>query len=139
MSPILLSVLIGLAIIGHGIGHVLGVMSALGFQLTPQHSSESWLLTRILGKLISRAVLFTVFATATIFLIMGGLGINGWLVPFDRWAWLTTVGSILSIVGLVLFPKAFPSIFPNVIGALVVDITALLTIYWWHWPPVLFK
>jgi hypothetical protein len=110
----------------------------MGFQLTPQHSSESWLLTKLLGKAVSRVLLFIVFAGATIFLIGGGLGSNDWLVPFDRWAWLTAVGSILSIIGLVLFPKAFPTIFPNLVGAIAVDIAALLTIYWWHWPAALF-
>jgi len=138
MSPNLLIVVIGIVIIGHGIGHVLGLMSALGFQFTPQHSSESWLLTKLLGKAVSRVLLFIVFAGATIFLIGGGLGSNDWLVPFDRWAWLTAVGSILSIIGLVLFPKAFPTIFPNLVGAIAVDIAALLTIYWWHWPAALF-
>jgi hypothetical protein len=139
MSGNLLNILIGIVIIGHGIGHVMGLMSALGFQLTPQHSSNSWLFTRLLGRTASRAVMFIIFAAATIFLIAGGLGSNGWLLPFDRWAWLTASGSILSIAGLVLFPKAFPTVFPNLVGAVAVDIAALLTIYWWHWPSPLFN
>jgi hypothetical protein len=138
MSLNLLQIIIGIVIIGHGIGHVLGVISALGFQLTPQHSSDSWLFTRFLGKTITRSLMFIIFLATTLLLIAGGLGSNGWLIPFDRWSWLTAVGSIFSILGLVLFPKAFPTIFPNVVGAFVVDIAALLSIYWLHWPPGLF-
>jgi hypothetical protein len=47
--------------------------------------------------------------------------------------------SILSIAALLLFPKGFPTVIPNVIGALLVDAAVLIMMWWQNWPAALFK
>ena len=135
MSTSSLRIIIAIVLIAHGIGHVLGVLAALGNKLTPSHSARSWLLTNMLGETISRVLVFVIFLTATLGFIGAGLGMFNWLVPGSMWQQLAIGASVLSLVGLALFLNVFPTIFPNWIGANAVNVAGLLSLLWLHWPP----
>jgi hypothetical protein len=135
MSLPTLRILIAVVLIAHGLGHALGMMSAAGLELTQFHSSKSWLRTGILGSKAGRVIEFLIFISALLGFAGGGLGLLGWQVPQEMWQQLTVVAAILSLVGLVLFPHAFPTLFPNVAGALAVDIAVLVCLLWLKWPP----
>jgi hypothetical protein len=135
MNPATLRIIIAIVIIAHGIGHCLGVVPAFGVKLTPTHSAKSWLFTGIIGETGSRILIALIFSAAIVGFIGAGLGMFGWLVPGSMWMKLAAWSSILSIAGLVLFVNAFPTVFPNLVGAMAVNIAVLISLYWLHWPP----
>jgi hypothetical protein len=135
MSTETLRIIIAIVLIAHGIGHSLGILPAIGMKLTEAHSSDSWLLTRLLGSTISRVLALILFLGALIGFIGAGLGLFDWLVPSDLWQQLSVWASIISLVGLAIFPNAFPAIFPNLVGAVGLDIAVLVAVLWLKWPP----
>ena len=135
MSTSTLRIIIAIVLIGHGIGHVLGVLAAFGVKLTPTHSAKSWLLTGALGEMVSRGLAFVIFLAATLGFIAAGLGMFGWLVPESLWQQLAIWASVISLVGLILFINAFPTFFPNWIGANAVNVAVLVLLLLAHWPP----
>ena len=135
MSPLALRILIAVVLIAHGLGHALGMMPSAGLEITRFHSSKSWLLTGILGIKVSRVIEFTIFLAALLAFVGRGLGLLGWEATQGTWQQLSVIAAIISLVGLVLFFRAFPTLFPNVAGALAVDIGVLVCILWLKWPP----
>lgn len=118
----------------HGIGHVLGIMAALNLSNLEGWSSQSWLLTRLLGDTVARAISFVLFLAALVGSIAAALALLGWLLPHEWWRSLAVVSAASSLVALGLFWNAFPSFFPNKIGAIVVDVTVLVCILVADWP-----
>ena len=58
--------------------------------------------------------------------------VMGWL-PAASFTPVAIVSSVVSLVGLLLFPVAFPTF--STIGALVVDLGVLVAVGWYHWLP----
>jgi hypothetical protein len=56
----------------------------------------------------------------------------GWL-PVAWWAPLAVGSAIVSLVGLLLFPLAFPTV--STIGAFAVDVVVLVAVLWTDWEP----
>lgn len=139
MSSGLIKIVAAVVLIAHGIGHVLGLWAAIGKSMTETQSSRSWLLSPVLGGTIPQIIMFILFLAALIGFIGAGLGIFDWLVPADRWLDWAVWASFLSIAALVLFPRGFPTLFPNVIGALLVDVVVLVFMWRQHWPSALFE
>jgi hypothetical protein len=137
MSTSTLRIIIAVVFLGHGLGHVLGVLAALGFKLTPKHSADSWLLTGIVGEKISRGLVFVIFLAGTLAYVGAGLGLFGWLVSVSMWAQWAVWAAVISLAGLALFFNAFPTFFPNWVGANAVNIAVLVALLWLHWPPAL--
>jgi hypothetical protein len=138
MSPNLLRILIAILLLAHGIGHVLGILAGFGVQFTPHHNAQSWLLTKLLGEGISKVIAMILFAGALIAFAASGLALFKVVLPFSAWSQYALIAAILSTVSLALFPRAFPTIFPNVIGALAVNAAVLVSVLWVHWPADLF-
>ena len=130
-----LRIIIAIVLSAHGIGHVLGLLAALGIKPTPSHLARSWLLTNLLGAATSRVLVFVIFLAATLGFVSAGLGMFDWLVPGSMWQQLAIGSSVLSLMGLTLFLNAFPSIFPNWIGANAVNVAVLVSLLWLRWPP----
>ncbi|MGD8602976.1 MAG: hypothetical protein PVF49_00240 [Anaerolineales bacterium] len=139
MSSDIVRLIVAVVFIGHGIGHGLGIWAALGNSLTKYHSSSSWLLGRLLGERISRVFMLLLFLAAMVGFVGAGLGLFDWLVSSHVWLNWAVWASILSIAALLLFPKGFPTVIPNVIGALLVDAAVLIMMWWQNWPAALFK
>ena len=59
MSATTLRIIIALVFFVHGVGHVMGIMPALGISTVKGWSSRSWLLTPLLGESISRLISLT--------------------------------------------------------------------------------
>ena len=130
-----LRLLIAIVLIIHGIGHAWGIMSAFGVTLTKLHSAYSWVLTKPLGSATTSIIAFLIFLLALIGFVAGGLSLMSWLIPHSAWQQLVIWSSIVSIVGLMLFQHAFPFVFPNVVGAIIIDIAALVCLICFKWPP----
>lgn len=134
MSIEILRIIIAIVLIAHGIGHVMGIMTAAGMKLSDSTSPDSWLLTRILGDTIPRILAVIIWGLATIGFIAAGMGLLNFLVPFESWQDLAIGSSIISLLALILFPFGLATTF-NKVGAVVIDVAVLVSLLWLNWPP----
>jgi len=125
MSASTIRIITGLLLIVHGIGHSLAFFPALNISSTENWHFRSWLLSGLLGDNGSRVVIIILFAVPFIGFIAAGLGVFGILVPHAIWQNLALVSAVVGLVALALFWNAFPTFFPNKIGAIVVDLLVL--------------
>jgi hypothetical protein len=126
-------IVIGLVLLGHGIGHSMGIIQVFKVAaVNPSWDGRSWLLTAAAGTAVTQAVGVMLWSVATVgFVALAGV-VFGWL-PESWWVPLGVISSIASLVGLVLFPLAFPTF--STLGALAVDIVVLVAVVWYHWVP----
>ena len=134
MSPQLLRTIISLALIVHGIGHIMGILPAIGVASTESWHYRSWLLTNAIGDSASKILGIVIWTVATIGFIAAGAGALGWSATAGYWRAITVICSIVSLVGLFLFWNAFVMLFPNKIGAIAVNVVALVGILFANWP-----
>jgi len=137
MSVDMLRMVVAVVLGMHGIGHILALFPILGFPLTDEHSNRSWILTPILGDFLSSLFLLLLFLAATIAFLGAAMALFDWQIVFALWQLLALGGAAISLLGLLLYPRAFPTLFPNVIGAVLVDVAVLTALLWLHWPPEL--
>ena len=134
MSGTTLRIIIALVFFVHGVGHVMGIMPALGLSSVKGWSSRSWLLTPLLGETLSRVISFVLFLAALVGFLAAALGLMGWLVPHDSWRTLAVVSAVISLVAIVLFWNAFVALIPNKVGAIAVDLATLICLLMLNWP-----
>ncbi len=134
MSNQTLRIIISLVLIAHGIGHWMGIMTAVGAIKTDNWHSRSWLLTDSLGDSTARIVALVLWIVAFIGFLAAGTGTLGWSVTEDSWRTLAVIAAVISLVALVLFWNAFAVLFPNKIGAIAVNIATLVAILLADWP-----
>lgn len=123
-------IIIAVILIAHGLGHGLGMLAAIGVKLSPTHSPDSWLFTRLLGDTGARIIGFVIWLLALVGFVGAGLGLLGWLVPAASVPALAIGASVISLAGLALFWNAFPFFFPNKVGVIVVDVAVLVYLIW---------
>lgn len=125
MSESTIRIITGIVLIAHGIGHIMALLPAMNITSTESWHYRSWLLTRLLGDTLSRVLVILLFGAALIGFIAAGLGLFGWLVPHSAWITLAIYSSVISLVALGLFWNAFVALFPNKVGAIVVNLVTL--------------
>jgi hypothetical protein len=129
----MLKIVIALVLLGHGIGHSTGLLQAFKVaNVNPQWHGESWILTGLTGATVTQ-VIGTVLWTAAMvgFAALAGV-VVGWL-PASWWEPLALGSALISLVGLLFFPVAFPVF--STIGAVVVNVAVLGAVLWYHWTP----
>jgi hypothetical protein len=144
MSGSTLRIVIAGVLCFHGIGHLMGVIPALGLvrigESSPDAlknwSSRSWLLTGLLGRTGANVVCAVLFATASICAVGAGLGLLGWLVPHQSWRTLAIVSAVVSLVAVALYWNGLMLFFPHKVGALSVDVATLVCLLVANWPSV---
>jgi hypothetical protein len=134
MSGTTLRIIIALVFLVHGVGHVMGIMPAVGLSSVKGWSSRSWLLTPLLGDTIARIISIVLFAAALVGFLAAALGLMGWLVPHDSWRTLAIASAVISLIALALFWNAFVSFIPNKLGAIAVDVATLVCLLVLNWP-----
>jgi hypothetical protein len=134
MDPKTVRIIYAIVIFVHGIGHSMGVMPLFGLGSETWHS-DSWLLTNLLGKQVTRVLGALIWAATTFGFLAVGLGIFGWGIPQSAWRTLAIVFSLVSLAGLFFFWNAFAAFF-NKAGAIMVDLVCLIGILLFNWPPV---
>ncbi len=129
----MLRILIALVLLAHGIGHSMGLLAVFKIAtVNPAWDGESWLLTGAAGRMATQAIAVLVWTVAIVGFTALAAMVMGWLPA----AWFTPVAivsSVVSLVGLLLFPVAFPTF--STIGAMLVDLGVLLAVGWYHWLP----
>jgi hypothetical protein len=129
-----LRILVPLALILHGIGHWMGILTAVGIIKTDSWNTHSWLLTDSLGDTPTRILALVIWVIAFVGFLAAGAGAWGWSVTEGSWRTMAVVCAVLSLVGLLLFWNAFAMLFPNKIGAIAIDAIALVGILIADWP-----
>jgi hypothetical protein len=129
----MLNIVIAIILVAHGIGHILGPLQVLKVtSTTPQWQGDSWLLSGAVGTTGAQAVGMVLWTASLIgFVLLGGV-VLGWL-PVSWWELLAIGASIASLLGLLLFPTAFPTF--STIGAVIVNVAVLAAVLWFRWAP----
>jgi hypothetical protein len=129
----MLKIVIAVVLLGHGIGHSLGLLQTLRIaSVNPTWDGQSWILSGVAGPTVTQLVGIVVWSVALIgFVILAGV-VMGWL-PVAWWVPLAILSSIASLIGVVLFPTAFPTF--STIGAVAVDVAVLVGVIWADWSP----
>ena len=134
MTPTTLRTVISIVFFFNGIGHVLGILPALGVSKMKNWSSHSWLLSERLGESTARIISLVLFASVVVCSIAAGLAINAWLVPHTAWRTLAIISAVVSLVALALFWNAFPALIPTKVGAIGQDILVIICLIVTNWP-----
>lgn len=125
--------LIALVLIGHGIGHSMGILQVLKVAtVNPGWNGDSWAITRFAGPTATQAVGVLLWTMALVGFVAVAAVFIGWL-PASWWQPLIVVSAVTSLVGVLLFPTAFPTF--STIGAAVVDAAVLVAVLGFHWQP----
>ncbi|HJP88734.1 MAG TPA: hypothetical protein VJ850_06875 [Candidatus Limnocylindrales bacterium] len=131
----MLRIAIVLILFAHGIGHSMGLLQLFKLAvINPAWKGDSWLLAgtaapmiAVLGVVIWSAAIIGFSAAAAILL--------GWL-PATCWVSVAVGAALVSLVGLFLFPTAFPT--TSSIGAFVVNSAVLVAVLWGGFGPAQF-
>jgi hypothetical protein len=143
MSGTTLRTIITLALIFHGVGHLMGVFPALGLLDTQSGSSQgwlknwssrSWLLTDLIGEGPSRVLGVILYGLAFAGFVATGLALAGWGLPHDAWRTLAILSAIVSLAAVLLFWDALILLFPHKVGALGVNIAVVVGLLVANWP-----
>jgi len=124
---------VALVLFAHGIGHSMGIVQATNLAtINPQWQGDSWLLSGFLGPTPTRVVGVALWAVALVGFCGLAAMVVGWL-PAAWFAPVAVVSAAASILGIVLFPIAFPT--TGTVGALIVDVAVLAAVSVWRWQP----
>jgi len=112
-------IVLGLVLVAHGVGHVLGVLAPwLG---DADWNLGSWLLPDATPEWVGMIG----FGVAAVLFIAAGLAAVGLIVPERNLRWSAEVAAVISILALVIWWDAFPSVSSKV-AALAIDAVVLV-------------
>jgi hypothetical protein len=134
----MITTIIAIILMAHGLGHALGILAGMGIKLSKRHSLHPSVFNGFPGKSVSVFLGIVLSSAAIIFFMATGLSLLDLLLPQDLWQILGITASVISIFLLVFYWNFLPFLFPNKIGAIVIDLYLIMTILWWHWPNELF-
>src|SRR5512135_1182802 len=105
----MLKLIFSLVLVAHGVGHSMGILGAFKVAtVNPAWQGDSWILAGAAGQTASQTIGTALWALAIVgFVLLGGI-VVGWL-PAAWWQPLAIGSSVVSILGVVLFPMAFPT------------------------------
>jgi hypothetical protein len=133
MNSTTLRTLIAIVLFIHGIGHLQGVIAALGLQATEHWHARSWLFTNLLGESGARVLALVVWLVTSIAALTAGLGLLGWLVPHPWWRAAAILSAVTSSFGLVFYWHSLAMVF-NKVGAIAVNLAILVGLLLLGWP-----
>jgi hypothetical protein len=126
-------IVIGLVLLGHGIGHSMGPLQVFKVAtVNPLWDGDSWILGRVVGPSAVQGLGVVLWTVALIGFVVAAAVFMGWL-PMGWWQPVAVGSSVASLIGLVLFPAAFPVF--STIGAAAVDVAVLVAVLGFHWLP----
>ena len=129
----MVKILVAVVLFAHGIGHVLGPLQV--FKVTvanPSWNGDSWLLTGATGQTFSNVIGLALWIAAMVGFVAASAVVMGWL-PASWWIPLAVGSSVVSLVGIALFPNAFPM--TSTVAAAVVDVVVLAAVVLLKWTP----
>ena len=134
MNSSTLKTIITIVLFIHAIGHVQGVLVALGMFSTETWNAKSWLLDGVIGEKASRFVALILWLAVTIGFLAVAFAFLGIGLPYGIWRQLAVPLAVIATVGLILYWNSFASLLPNKIGALAVNIGIIVGLVFLKWP-----
>lgn len=129
----MVKIALAVLLLAHGIGHSMGLLQVFKIAtVNPGWDGESWLLTGPAGTTWTHAVGVVLWTASIVGFAALAAAVMGWL-PASAFDALAIASASASLLGLVLFPIAFPTF--STIGALIVDLGVLAAVTWYHWQP----
>ena len=126
-------IVIGVVLLAHGIGHSMGLLQVFKVaSVNPDWHGDSWLLTGLAGQTATEVVGAALWTASIVGFGALAAVVFGWL-PASWWPPLAIGSAVVSLVGLLFFPIAFPAF--STIGALAVDAAVLAAVVVLHWTP----
>lgn len=126
-------IVIGIVLLMHGAGHVLGV-NAVFFGESDTWNSRSWLVNRLVGDTIATWIGVVLWLAATAGFLFAGMAVFELAIGQDAWRPLAVASAILSTITLALYWHGLPTLFPNKLGALAVNFIILIGVIFYDWP-----
>jgi len=128
MSNELWRVILGLAILGHGLGHVL-FMPAMAGVMKLQASGHSWLLTGVAGDALTKGLASLVAGVVLVAFVVASGGL------FLQASWWRPVAVIGAVASIVLIAAMWDGLLASpAIAALVFDAAILVALLIVKWP-----
>ena len=129
----MVKIIVAVVLLAHGIGHVLGPLQVFKITATdPTWNGDSWLLTGVTGQTLSNVIGLALWIAAMVGFVAASAVVMGWL-PASWWIPLAVGSSVVSLVGIALFPNAFPM--TSTVAAAVVDVVVLAAVVVLKWTP----
>jgi len=129
----MLRIIIAVALLGHGIGHSMGLLKVANIaSVNPKWRGDSWILTRITGQSVTTAAGVALWSSAMVGFTAAAGAVLGWL-PVEWFQPLAVVSCVVSLLGVLLFPIAFPTF--STIGAVAANVVVLVAVVWYDWMP----
>jgi hypothetical protein len=129
----MLKLVIAVILLAHGIGHSMGLLQVFKVAtVNPQWHGDSWLLTGPAGMTLTQIVGASLWTAAIVGFAALAAVVVGWMP--EAWFGPLAIGSAaVSLVGLLLFPIAFPLF--STVGAAAVNVAVLVAVLWFQWVP----
>ncbi len=138
MSSKTVKLIVFIALLVHGIGHLQGVVGSLGVSFNKSTSYVSWLF-KGQTKRTNRIFCFSLYLLTAIFGILAALSFKDLVISSSIWQVLMIITAVLSSISLILFPNALAMFF-NKAGAIAVNIITYYSIVFnGNWPAAIFE
>ena len=129
----MVKIALAVLLLAHGIGHSMGLLQVFKVAtVNPAWDGDSWLLTGPAGTTWTHAAGAVLWTVSIVGFAALAATVLGWL-PSSAFNGFAIVSAAASLLGLLLFPIAFPTF--STIGALIVDLGVVAAVTWYHWQP----
>jgi hypothetical protein len=126
------TIIIALVLLAHGIGHSMGLLQVFHVAtVNPQWHGESWILGSSEAAIVQPVAIVT-WSLAIIGFALLAAVVMGWL-PATWWVPLAVASAVVSLLGIALFPTAFPVF--STLGAIAVNAVLLIAVVVYRWAP----
>jgi len=133
MSPKTLRTIIAVFLFVHAIGHIQGVIAALGFIKTDSWHARSWLFDSLIGERGSRILALVLMVTIVLGFLATAFSFLGIGIPHEYWRTLAVIFAIPATLSLIFYWNAFSAFF-NKVGAIGVNGWILIGLLLLKWP-----
>jgi len=133
MTPTMLRTIIAIFLFVHAIGHIQGIIAAMGVIKSETWNVRSWLFDGLLGEKGSRSLAIILFAVCTLGFLATAFSFLGIGLPHDPWRTLAIIFAVPSVLSLIAYWNAFAQLF-NKIGAIGVNGWVLIGLLLLKWP-----
>jgi hypothetical protein len=126
----LLRLILAIALLGHGAGHLMGILAGLGLRWQAGTSPQSRVLARFLDDGLNRTIGTWLWLSCLAGFVMAGAGL---IAPLDQWRSLATSSAAISLVTVGLYWNALFSRSSRA-WAVGVDLAILVALGIANWP-----
>ncbi|WP_119066050.1 hypothetical protein [Aggregatilinea lenta] len=126
----LLRLILALALLAHGAGHIMGILAGLGLRWQAGTSPQSRLLARFVNDGLNRTIGTWLWMSCLAGFVMAGAGL---IAPIDQWRSLATSSAAISLVTMGLYWESFYSRSSR-LWAVILDLAILLALGLAGWP-----